>query len=56
MAWYMVLPGGHGRIYSMAWHGIWHCLARYRMVYGVAWWDDMYMVWPGPHGMVYGMV
>ena len=28
-AWYIVWPGGHGRIYAMAWlasHGIWHDL------------------------------
>ena len=41
----MVLPGGHGMIYGMAWrpwHGICYSLA------GITW----YMVWPGGHRMV----
>ena len=46
-------------VYGMslwAWHGIWYCLARYGIAYGVAWQGDMYMVWPGGHCMVYAMV
>ena len=38
-----------------AWHGIWYYLARYGMVYGVVWRNEMYMEWPGPHDMVYGI-
>ena len=55
----MVFPGGHRKVYGMAWqasqvycmtwhgawHGIWYGLA------GMA----CYMVWPGGHGMVYGL-
>ena len=39
-----------------AWYGIWSCLARFGIAFGVAWQDDMYMEWSGGHGMVYGMV
>ena len=49
MAWFMVWPGGHSRIYGMAWqawHGICYGLA------GMA----LFMLWPGGHGMVFGMV
>ena len=48
MAWYMVWPEGHCRIYGMAWmacHGIWYGMA------GMA----LFMVWPGGHCMVFGM-
>ena len=41
----MVWPGGHGRIYYMAWLA-WH---------GIGYGQSLYMVWPGGHGMVYGM-
>ena len=69
IAWYMVLLGGPGMvdgIYLREWHGIWYCLARYGIAYGVAWQDDMYMVWPAcmawymvwsiGHVMIYGVV
>ena len=63
MAWYMVLPGGHGRVYGMAWrayHGIWHiicsCLVGNGMVYGMAcraWHSISYG--QARYGTVYGM-
>ena len=66
MARCMVWPCGHGMVYGrawwslawyMIWHGIWYGLARYGMIYDIAWraWYcmEMYgMVWPGGHGMI----
>ena len=66
----MVWLCGHGMVYGrawrslawyMIWHGIWYGMARYGMIYDIAWraWHGIWycmemfgMVWPGGHGMI----